>query len=70
VEEGVEEGAGDGFAVGAGRLAVGDGVGGADTGFCRRATFKHETVSKAARTPNATTETARFLTVSFTFLAF
>jgi hypothetical protein len=56
--------------VGPGRVAVGDGVGGVDSGICRRATGKHETVSKVRRTADATTEMARFLTISFYFLAF
>jgi hypothetical protein len=61
---------GEGVGVGAGTVAVGDGVGVADRGICRRATGRHETVSKAKRTADAMTETARFLTIGVYFLAF
>jgi hypothetical protein len=66
----VGDGVADAADVGAGRLAVGDGAGDADRPICRRATGRHEIVSKAKRTANATTETARFLTISVDFLAF
>jgi hypothetical protein len=61
----VGDGVADATDVGAGRLAVGDGGGGADSGMRRRAMGRHATVSKVKRTANATTETARFLTMSF-----